>query len=592
MLPNKYCSPGQTRPGVFLLAANNGFRRRVAGLMLAFLGFALFLTVRLGWVQLVQGRELATLAANYHRRTVFYRWGHGSEGRGAILDRNLRPFTEASLAPGLAVFASVGSSEEAFQHWLDLMTQYTYLTQEEILQRSMLRRPIPLSRPLPDDLVLPHWIVKVAGDWDNLGSFRRYTYGDLACHVLGFVSRPYSNEEAPGLLVGRLGIEKAYDELLRCARPGVAAVVDANDRLIGGLGYRSIAAPAEQPNVVLSLDIQVQQTVEAIFDDYIARGLVPATGAIVVMAPQTGDVLAMVSRPAISGASYQHNRATRKSDNVALLPLASVVKVVTAAAALEQNPDLYYARYNCSGSLTLGDNHFICAFGPHGEQDMTQALANSCNIYFAQLAREVGRDDLLKMAAAMGLGQRPAMGLPESEVGAGNLPDLMDLATASGLANHFAMGGNKLEVTPLQVAAMLSSVANGGYYVEPRLVLGTNQDIVDSFSPPPVRRERIMRTTTAQLLARMMHASISEGSAGNFDHLRYPYAATHLAAKTGTSDANLPPRGYQIRWNAGFFPWRNPEYVVVYMAEVPPGVSRVRREQIMAEVAEKLAALD
>jgi penicillin-binding protein 2 len=222
---------------------------------------------------------------------------------------------------------------------------------------------------------------------------------------------------------------------------------------------------------------------------------------------------------------------------------------------------------------------------------MTQALANSCNIYFAQLAREVGGKALLEMAVALGLGKKPEIGLSSSEVGTGNLPEPLDLATAAGLANHFAMGGNKLEVTPLQVAAMLSAIANGGYYVTPRLVLGVDQDLAKELVPPPVKREQIMRTTTAQLLARMMHISVREGSAGNFDKAAYPYAANNLAAKTGTSDANLRPLGHQVRWNAGFFPWRNPRYVVVYMAEVPPGTSRVRREQIVAEIAEELAKL-
>lgn len=560
--------------------------------MLAVFGIALVLTSRLGWLQLVQGRELASLAANYHRRTVFYRYGHGNEGRGAILDRKLRPLTEGKLQTGLAIFASVGSSEEEYQDWLEIISDYTYMTPEEIIQRSSFRRPIPLSKALPEALVLPHWIVPVAGDWDQRGNFRRYTHGqDFACHVLGFTRTYSSAEDAPGLVVGELGIEKAFDQHLRSPRPGVAAVVDANDRLIGGLGYRSTVSPGELPNVVLSLDARIQQVVESVFDDYISRNLVPPYGAIVVMEPQTGDVLAMVSRPTIAGAENHFNRATRKAETVAMLPLASVVKLITAAAALEQNTELIYAKYTCTGALTLGHNDFACAFGPHGQQNMTQALANSCNIYFAQLAREVGGEALLSMAESMGLGKKPDIGLPSSEVGAGNLPQPMDLASSAGLANHFAMGGNKMEVTPLQVAAMLSTIANGGYYVEPRLILGTDQDLEEELTPPPVKREKIMRTTTAQLLGRMMHASVRDGSAGNFDKTSYPYAAANLAAKTGTSDDNLPPRGYQVRWNAGFFPWRHPRYVIVYMAEVPPG-NRARREQIVAEIAERLAKLD
>lgn len=565
------------------------FKRRIGFLMLAFFAFSCLLTMRLGWVQFIRGRELATMAANYHSRTIFYRWGHGSEGRGGILDRNLKPLTEANLQPGLAVFTSIGSRYDDFQDWLQTLSRLTGMDEDEIMLRSNLRRPLPLKSTLPGDLQLPHWILPVEGSWDAKGDIERYTYGNLAEHVLGFVSSPYPNEEAPGNIIGRLGIEKAYDDLLRTRRPGVSAIVDAHNSLIPGLGYRSIFQPSLQPNVVLSLDLQVQQVVEEVFDSFIARELVPPRGAIVVMDPHSGDILAMTSRPNIDGSEHQVNRATKKSENVNMLPLASVVKVITAAAALEQNPDFLYSRHTCAGSITLGGTPFVCHFGPHGEQNLTEALANSCNMYFAYLAMEVGGRDLLNMAIAMGLGQKPEIGLPPSAVDVGSVPGLDDLATSSGVTNHFAMGGNKLEVTPLQVAVMISSIANGGYRVEPRLVLSENYRDGQSFAALRASRDRIMKETTAQMVARMMREAVVDGSASYFDHNHYPYAAMALAAKTGTSDFYLPPLGYQVRWNAGFFPWQNPQYVVVYMAEVEPGTPRVRREQIVAEIVEKLA---
>lgn len=568
------------------MESSDALKKRIAMLMLAVFSAFTLLTLRLGWLQLARGRELAALAAKYHSRTVFYRWGHGSEGRGSILDRNLRPLTEAKLKQGLAVFTVVGCREEDYDTWLHWLEYYTGLGREEIVDRSSLRRPLPLVRPLPQDLALPHWIMPVAGEWDEHGNFRRYSYDKLACHVLGFITGAYKGERAPGLLVGRLGIEKSFDDLLRCQRPGVSAMVDANNQLISGLGYRSTIDPMDQPNVVLSLDLEVQRIVERVFDNYIDRGLVPTQGAIVVMDPHNGDVLAMVSRPAIAGASYQHNRATRKSNNVTMLPLASVVKVITAAAALEKNPDLLHARYSCSGSLNLHGNSFHC-LSSHGEQDMAEALSNSCNLYFAQLAMEVGGRDLLSMVAAMGLGTKPDLGLPGSEVDSGSLPGPEDLASPAGLTNHFAMGGNKLEVTPVQVAAMLSSIANGGYYVEPRLVLAINHDPSARLKAPAVKKEKIMRITTAQMVARMMHGAVADSSS----YRAFPLAAEVLAAKTGTSDA-VPPMGYHIRWNAGFFPWRNPKYVVVYMAEVPPAGGTVQRSQIVAEIVEGLSGLD
>jgi len=113
--------------------------------MLVFFAISSLFAVRLAWLQLVQGRELAALAAKYHSRTVFYRWGHGSEGRGAILDRNLSPLTEANLQLGLAVFPSVGRDSTDYELWMDTLSQVTNLAREEIILRSSLRRPLPLS---------------------------------------------------------------------------------------------------------------------------------------------------------------------------------------------------------------------------------------------------------------------------------------------------------------------------------------------------------------------------------------------------------------------------------------------------------------
>lgn len=567
-----------------------GYKRRVVSLMVFFLVILGLLAARLGWLQVARGRQLAAIAANYHSRTVYYRWGHGGEGRGAILDRTLRPLTEAKLQQGLAVFTCVGQKYADYEYWLQALSEYAQICPEDIIRRSEQGKPLPLKKALPADISLPHWIVPVSGEWDADGNFRRYSYGSLACHVLGIIQPRYRGERAPGSLVGRLGIEKEYDQLLRCRRPGVSALVDARDRLIGGLGYRSTVQLSQQPNVVLTLDLEIQQLAEKIFDDNIKQGAVPATGAIVVMDPHSGHILAMVSRPVIEGSNYQHNRASRKSNNVDMLPLASLIKVVTAAAALERDEQLLKCRFTCSGSMVLGENVFQCAHGPHGEQNMADAVANSCNLYFAQLAMKVGAKDLLAMAAAMGLGSMPDIGLPASEVGAGNLPKPGDLATAAGLANNFAMGGNKVEVTPLQAAAMLSTVANGGWYVQPRLVLGANLDLSKEISMPEIKREKIMSAATAKLVAKLLRNTVIQKQTCNFDHNLYAYAASALAAKTGTSDP-VPPSGYHIRWCGGFFPWENPEFVVVYMAEVPPGTTRVGRGNIVAAIVEGLAAL-
>ena len=116
-------------------------------------------------------------------------------------------------------------------------------------------------------------------------------------------------------------------------------------------------------------------------------------------------------------------------------------------------------------------------------------LANSCNLYFAQLAQEVGKE-LLAMAMAMGLGTKPGIELPAEEVGAGSVP-ARKIWLQLPVWPTILPWGNKLEVTPLQTAVMLSSIANGGWWVEPRLVLAVNQDLTKKVRPPGVKEEKL-----------------------------------------------------------------------------------------------------
>lgn len=565
------------------------YHGRLRGLMVLFLLVMAFFVCRLAWLQIVEGSSLAKVAARYHSRTIYYRWGHGNEGRGLIFDRNLKAFTEANLVMGLAVFTDIGKWCDDYDYWLGELAKWSGLDSEEICRRSDYGRPLTLLANLPVD-ELPHWIVPVLGEWDGEGRFRRNSFSDLACHVLGFTQPPYPGEENEEKLIGRLGVERYYDSLLRCDRPGVSAFVDAKGRLIAGLGYRNRVDADALPNVVLSLDISMQAKVENIFDDYIRTDLVPPTGTVVVMEPHSGHILAMCSRPVIRGAANHCNLATRKSASVDMEPLASLVKVVTAAAALEKDPQLVQARFTCTGSLKLGANTFVCSHGPHGEQDLAEAMANSCNIYFAQLAAVVGAEDLLAMARAMGLGDMELVGLPACEVSKGNLPEPADLATAAGLANNFAFGSNKMEGTPLQVAVMLSTIANGGWRIEPRLVLTVNHDLGQVLNPGVGKRVRAMNKATAQGVARLMRNVVVQGRTGYFDQERYPLAGAGLAMKTGTSDT-LPPAGCHLSWCGGFYPWQNPEYVVVYMGEVSEGRETVARGRLVAEIVEGLAEL-
>lgn len=549
--------------------------------MTVFLMVFTFLLSRLAWIQLFKGSWYASVATDYHSRVIYYRSGHGYEGRGQIVDRHGSPFTDAKLRLGAAVFTSVGRAYDDYERWLKILSDYSGLETEEIEKRAKKRLPIPLHRSLPQDL--PHWIKQVTVQVDNEGELERYDSA-LARHTLGLVTKGFLGENFG--FVGRLGIEAAFDQLLRSPRPGVAAFVNARDRLIPGLGYRSTIEPQDLPQVKLTLDKDVQAIVEEVLDSYMTSDLLPKAGAVVVMDPNTGDILAMVSRPLPDGEYNQQNRALRKAPGLQILPAASLVKVITTAAALESGFDPL-TRYHCSGQITQGGNTFSCwqRLG-HGTLNLAEALASSCNVYFAQASQEVGAENLLDLAKKFGFGQSFDLGLLPGEQDSGSLPTLADLATPAGITNHFALGSNKLEVTPLQMAVMVATIANGGRRVDPRLVMETRNlhGQVERFST--VNPERVLRSSTAREVAAMMRGAVLHHHASYRPH-HFPYAARELAVKTGTADVM---QGVQVRWIAGFFPWRNPQYVVVYMGEAGrDGENRALREQFLAELTERLA---
>jgi cell division protein FtsI/penicillin-binding protein 2 len=556
---------------------------RVYKLMAAILVLFSLLILRLAWIQLLKGSWYASVATDYHSRVIYYHWGHGYEGRGQIVDRRGTAFSDAYLRPGAAVFTSVGRTYDDYEQWLSVLADYSGLDTEQIEERANRRLPIPLNRSLPQGL--PHWIKQVTVQMDKEGKLARYD-STLAWHTVGFVTERFAEDRTPFRLVGRLGIEAAFDQLLRSPRPGVAAFVNARDRLIPGLGYRSTIDPNDLPQVKLTLDKDVQAIVEEVLDMYIGMNLLPQAGAVVVMDPNTGDILAMASRPLREGIDHQQNRALRKAPGLQLLPAASLVKVITTAAALESgfNPN---TTYHCSGHITQGGNTFSCwQRHGHGTLNLAEALASSCNVYFAQAAQEVGAENLLDLANKLGLGRTFDLKLLPGEQDSGSLPTLADLATPGGITNHFALGSNKLEVTPLQMAVMVSAIANGGRRVEPRLVIETRnlQGRVERF--PAVSPERVLRSGTARQVAAMMRGAVVHHHASYRPH-QFPYAARELAVKTGTADVL---EGVQVRWIGGFFPWQNPQYVLVYMGEVGrDGDHRALREQFLAELTERLA---
>ena len=239
--------------------------------------------------------------------------------------------------------------------------------------------------------------------------------------------------------------------------------------------------------------------------------------------------------------------------------VGSSFKLAVAAAALEQgiSPDF---SVNCVGGVEIAGRMIYCHHrAGHGETDMERALEQSCNPYFIALGREIGDESILTMAEHMGFGRGSdfAEGLVAS---AGNLPKAA--ASPLELAN-LSFGQGELLATPLQIAAMVSSIANGGYQVEAQLLLGWTED----GSVPQAAeqaKERILSERTAKRLQHDMIQVVEEGSGTNAMPSVGGAGGKTASAQTGRY---MEEEEIVHAWFAGFYPADEPQYSIVVLAE-------------------------
>ncbi len=443
---------------------------------------------------------------------------------------------------------------------------------------------LPLFRAVPFDVIAgvetdPE---KFPGIVPTMRFSREYTQGSLASHLIGHVGMPseddlervrkyqvervrplwkYMDELNP--LVGKSGVEAFYDDLLQ-GRAGTALVeVDVRNRL-----QRVISEQPATPGKDIHL------TIRTAYQSASEQALAGRKGAVVVMDPWSGELLALASNPGynpndlippVSHASYQKysqspdapflNRAT-----MGLYPAASVFKTLVAIAALEEGKLLPSSSFNCQGSITVANKTFNCwATYGHGDVSLAEAIENSCNVFFYQTGLLLGVDLLDKWAENMGFGRLTGIDLPPGTEKAGLVPsrrwkmELKDPPESWYTADtlNLSIGQGYLLVTPLQVTVMMSAVANGGVVVTPHLrVAGdwSEQRVLD-LSPETLR---VVRSGLADV--------VDSGTARNAG-LR----AFDAAGKTGSAQVggNLETHA----WFSGYAPRDNPQVVITVVLE-------------------------
>jgi peptidoglycan glycosyltransferase len=285
-------------------------------------------------------------------------------------------------------------------------------------------------------------------------------------------------------------------------------------------------------------------------------------GAIVAIDPASGDILALVSRPSFDPAHLQAamDSGSDRSGLLAratqgLYPPGSAFKVFTASAALDSlavTPDL---EETCEGETVIDHDRIVChQRGGHGTLRMEQAVAQSCNIYFAQVGRLLGPARFTEYARAFGIGEVPDIGIP---VSASSVPGGRALTPAMLLESSFGQG--TVQVTPLQMALIGSVIANRGIRIEPRLVMAALDGGQVIAEEPRGRATQVLSSEAAERVAQFMRTTAASGTAR-------PGAVPGvvMAAKTGSAEN---PHGKTHAWFVAFAPYDSPRIVVAVVVE-------------------------
>ena len=423
-------------------------------------------------------------------------------------------------------------------------------------------------------------------------SQRNYLYGSLAAHLLGYIGEVSTTQMEdreyagflPGSVVGQYGIERSYEPYIR-GNPGEKGIeVDALGHEIKQLYLKE---PVAGNDLFLTIDLDLQEVAEA--------ALGQEAGAIVAIDPNTGEILAMVSHPAFNpnqisrGVSTEEWETLVKDANHPLTnraiqgqyPPGSVFKIVVATAALETKAITPSYKVTCNGSFPFGNRSYR-DWKPegHGTVELHQALVQSCDVYFYEIGRQLGIDRLAEYSARYGLGQQTGVELLSEKSGLVPSPGWKQSFKGEpwfpGETLSVAIGQGYLTTTPLQLASLIGTVANGGSRYQPLVVKGIRErQSGRHFEFAPVKTgETEISPATLAVIQEALHGVVNEPH-GTGTLAKSPWV--EIAGKTGTAQVigtrltggtkNLPQVFQDHAWFVAYAPLSHPKIAVAVIVE-------------------------
>jgi penicillin-binding protein 2 len=544
-------------------------------------------------VQVLQHVKFLELAENNHQRTLPLR-----APRGMLFDRNGHVLVENRDALNISL---VRENKKTLERSIGLLAEISGVKESDVRDILDRNRKVPSYRPVViiQDASLAQVSAVLARRHElpdvlvEQVPTRRYPQDDLAAHLFGYVgeitdtqlARPEFASYTPGTIVGQAGVEQTYNSWLMGKDGAKLVVVNSLGR---ELGTRDETAPNEGKRLELTIDYDIQRAAQ---DGFAAAGY---NGAAVMLDARSGEVLSLVSRPAFdpnafaagidrttwSGLTTDDARPLQNRAIQGRYSPGSTFKIAVATAALEEGVITPSYRVFCSNGATFYGRYFKCHGGPHGSLDLIHGIEHSCNVYFYTVGNMVGIDRIHKWATALGLGVETGIDLPHEIEGIVPSTEWKRAKTGekwyAGETISVSIGQGQVSVTPISLAVMAMTVANGGTRYTPHLVRAIDEGRGEGWKPvaaPPPQSVVHLKQSTIDALHEGLFLVVNGGGTGG----RARIDGYDVAGKTGTAqvisnqgkqragktDQDLRDNG----WFLFFAPAKNPEIAGVVFAE-------------------------
>ncbi len=428
------------------------------------------------------------------------------------------------------------------------------------------------------------WFNKPTRNYVKTGSF---------CHILGYVGN-ITNEEikimynkgySSNSIVGKIGIEKQYDDLLQGKAGTITRKVDVHGRVLNDAPV--IEPPKSGNNLILTIDSKIQTLAE--------EALGERVGAVVVLKPATGEILALVSYPNFDANIFSSDDASSqylkliKDTRKPLLnravdaeyPPASTFKTIMTTALLSEKAFPAEKKIECQGKMTYGDRVFRCHIrgNGHGWLDMKNALAQSCDIYYWVVGTEhLGVDMISSYAQEFGFGKSLMIDLPSQTSGFVPTPQWKERRFhekwLGGDTMNMSIGQGFTLVTPLHVANMMAMVCNSGKIYKPHLLKqvrdpAQNNKVIRDVQPEILHESTVSKEVWKEV-QRHLRYTITDGTAvfpmGN--------KTVQIAGKTGTAEVNGVGKDHWHSWMIAYAPFDAPPEDQVVVATLVEAVNK------------------